>query len=347
MLILRPYEPKLLMPIPQWQWREPSAAQPIDTLGGRNHTIFWVETWQIDGGLVDRQTTYDRDEFDALLWRLPRMPGLRHIWAASTVLSATPGSLLTYEVPADWNSADNKIECIGGGGDGSTSRGSGTGVTGGAGGSYGYFDNLTLTPGGTADYRIGGAAQSTWFNGADYASAPTGAPGGNSGGSVGASTARAGAAGGGNGKGTGGFNGGRSGNIASSNGLRATGGGGAAGPEGDGSQGVDGAGNTATAGGNAAGGALGSAGVESSASAAGGNGTNLQGGTVGSGGGSGGANGSYNGAINGAGGNYGGGCGGLTRGTTGGSNTAPGKQGVIVVTYTPMVASSGEFFAVF
>ncbi len=59
MLIL-PSQPKLLLPIPQWQWREPSLAQPKDEFGSQNRTRFVIRGWQADGGLVDEQWFEDR-----------------------------------------------------------------------------------------------------------------------------------------------------------------------------------------------------------------------------------------------------------------------------------------------
>lgn len=60
----------------------------------------------------------------------------------------TTGS--TWTVPADWDSTDNKIECIGG------AQGGGFGGgDGGGGGAYTFRSNLTLTPGAVIPIVIG------------------------------------------------------------------------------------------------------------------------------------------------------------------------------------------------
>src|SRR5262249_52711360 len=87
----------------------------------------------------------------------------------------------TWNVPSDWNSANNTIECIGSGGSGF--QGSASVAPGGGGGAYAAISNLTLTPGGTATYSIGASATSavvttsvaqareTYFNGTASSSA--------------------------------------------------------------------------------------------------------------------------------------------------------------------------------
>jgi hypothetical protein len=117
----------------------------------------------------------------------------------------TPGAG-TFTVPANWNSANNSIECISGGSGGDNGFNEGSG---GGGGGYAKITNLSLTPGSTINFSVGaggaGGAQSTtvefgkaggdtWFNGSSVtnssigtkgASAPSGANGGSGGGTTG------------------------------------------------------------------------------------------------------------------------------------------------------------------
>ena len=60
----------------------------------------------------------------------------------------------TWTVPADWNSAANTIECIGGGGGATDGIGANVG-TGGEGGHYAKSQNITLTPSGSVNIAIG------------------------------------------------------------------------------------------------------------------------------------------------------------------------------------------------
>jgi hypothetical protein len=88
-------------------------------------------------------------------------------------------SLTTLQVPADWNSSNNYIECIGPGGNGYAQ-----GSPGGGGGGYCRKNNVTLTPGANVSYVIGtpsassgGFGSNTAFNGAFGAtSGQTGSP---------------------------------------------------------------------------------------------------------------------------------------------------------------------------
>jgi hypothetical protein len=71
-------------------------------------------------------------------------------------LTTNPGAgNQTWNVPSDWNSSNNTIECIGSGGTGGVAtHGSATGQ-GGGGGAYSEGINLSLTAGGTATYYRG------------------------------------------------------------------------------------------------------------------------------------------------------------------------------------------------
>lgn len=90
----------------------------------------------------------------------------------------TSGS--SWTVPADWDNAQNTIECIGAGGTGGVFTE--VAAPGGAGGAYARITNLALTPGATVQFHIGqpgsaAATVDTWFNGASVAAASVGAKG--------------------------------------------------------------------------------------------------------------------------------------------------------------------------
>jgi hypothetical protein len=116
--------------------------------------------------------------------------------AVVTFLTASPGSLLTFNVPGNWNSGNNKAETIAAGGSGSAISVSdpiGGTIVGGAGGAYSAQTNTVLVPGSTAQYQIGtgGAAVTasfesnksgnaggdSWFNGATLGASSVGAKG--------------------------------------------------------------------------------------------------------------------------------------------------------------------------
>ena len=248
--------------------------------------------------------------------------------AAATVIFLTTGT--SWTVPANWNSANNTIEVIGGGGGGEVGAGSGgsanQGGGGGGGGAYAKISNLTLTANGSVTIQVGAGGASaangtdTWFNSSTCAGAstcakagstgafPTGGVGGPSGTSVGTTV----------------FSGGSGGNGQAVKSTNGGGGGGGAGLNGAGTVGA--ASPTAT-GGSGDAGFGGAGGVVGSG--VGGNGTEWSA-SYGSGGGGGGAN--ANGIAGGAGGTYGAGGGG-GRGTAGAGGA--GIQGLIVITYTP------------
>lgn len=293
---------------------------------------------------------------------------------AQTFLTTGAGSgNQTWNVPSDWNSSSNSIECIGAGGDGGNADGAG-----GSGGEYRKITNLTLTPSGTATYSVGAHASTTaskiyaetYFNGTASSTASLSCSPGKLGGSNGVSATTTGAS---NGTGATHFNGGDGGrNNFGPNG--AAGGGGAAGPSGVGAGGSCGGCNS-NSGGGGGGANNGSAGQQSPDGSAGGNGGNGGGGTgggagglsglagtngtAGTGGGGGGAGAGGgpggNGAIDqafdsthgagaggggGGSGTGGGGNGGTYGGGAGGGGYGSGVggvggQGIIVITYTP------------
>lgn len=248
--------------------------------------------------------------------------------AVPTVVFLTTTGAQTWTVPVDWNSSNNKIECIGGGAGGAKGTGSTTGGGGGGGGAYKFANNVSLTPSGSAPYSVAPSVfqlvggNDTWFNGASLAASSCGAKGGTTG-----TSGSVGGAGGVDGSGIGtGFKGGDGAAQASNNGG---GGGGAAGPH------AAGSGASGTAGGSADGGsdAGGTAGAGGAPPTNGGNGSQYSataGGTSGPGGGGGARSVSAGAGANG--GNYGGGGGGGRANVGGGGGS--GAQGIIVITYT-------------
>lgn len=102
------------------------------------------------------------------------------------------GSVLTLEVPASWNDADNSIEVLGAGGGGASSLFS-IGAKAGGGAAYSAVSNLNLTPGAMVSYRVGSGGPGgtsgangtdggdSWFNGATLAASSVGAKGGQGG----------------------------------------------------------------------------------------------------------------------------------------------------------------------
>lgn len=374
---------RILMPVHDMEWREPSRAMFKDQFGNpgirtrfrlrarlNDGFIAW-EGWFDDradadaflSALVSRSIRYERE-----LWRLPNPewhPGLGENLSyefVTTTFLTTTGTSNTYNVPSDWDSSANTIECIGAGGAGAASRsssGSKCYAAGGAGGGYGKETNMSLTPGGTATYGCGAAGTSTqrtttgsntggtggdtYFNAASYAAATVGGQGGAGG--AGSTTTTVSAATGGAGKGATNYSGGNGGAITSTSSVRlGTGGGGAAGPNGAGAAGTSSASasNTSTAGGAGDAGSGGTAGAATSqtgTAAAAGNGTEFQvSPAYGSGGGGGGNHTSAGTSTASAGGTYGGGGGG-NAGHGSNATGGPGKQGLIVVIYTPTAAT--------
>lgn len=359
MIILRKPEPKILVPVPDAQWREPSAAQPRDQMG--NPTVctrFRIDALAHDGGVMWRGWFESRYDFDAFLWAIA-IGSLRHepaLWrlpmphwqpyldeaprlAVSTVTFLTSTSASTYNVPGDWNSAINKIEGIGGGGNGAVA-GTVNGGGGGGGGAYADGVNIVLTPGGTAAYRCGASGGTTgsgttptgntYFKDASTIVAAGGASGSGTaagaGGTVANSVYLGGSAFAGGSGGAGG--------PAASGGS----GGGAGGPNAAGGNGVPSPVTAGGAGGNGNGGLTGG-GAGGAAVGSGAQGNPGQAGTYWSSapaygpGGGGGAGSANAGTCPGQpGGNYGAAASGNYNGGAG----AAGTQGLIVLTYTPL-----------
>lgn len=247
----------------------------------------------------------------------------------ATVVILTTASGSSWSIPADCNLADS-VELVGAGGGGNSSGTGGSRAAGGGGG-YSRVNNLTLTPGGSLNIQVGvGGASTTGTtgnNGTDtwVNKSAASAPGSTTDGGL----AKAGAGG------TTG-SGGQGGQAASGvgdvkynggNGFLggANGGGGAAGPAGAGGNG------SATAGGSANNATT----AGPTTTAAGNSGTEWT--THGCG------TGAFrdSGTTGNAGGNYGGGGSGANGGASG-----AGANGLIVITYTPVVAVGRSWGAI-
>lgn len=285
---------------------------------------------------------------------------------ATVIFLTITGSNQTWTVPADWNNADNTIECVGAGASGAASRAIYfKTASGGGGGAYSKITNfVAATPGTTTvTYRVGvgGASKhpslvsdgedggDTWFNDTAMPSPGTdnakcAAKGGMAG--AAGNSPKSGGAGGAAASGYGETrnSGGRGGN--GSHDATATGGGGAAGPTGDGAAGGDTGGSlTATNGGTADGGtAAGGIGAFSSTTnATGSNGSsNTAWSTYGVGAGGGAATVENNNstATGGAGAARGGGGAGAisaSASVSGFGTSGAGADGLIIITYTPVV----------
>jgi hypothetical protein len=376
MIILRPYEPKVFMPVPQAQWRAPSVSLPKDCFSNDGvRTRFRVRTRLSDGFVRWTGWFEDRDDFDAFawaiatgslnqqpdLWRLPTPQWHPDIgedftfdFATQTLLTSTPGSLLTYTSPSDWNNGNNSVECIGGGGSGAGAAANH--ATGGGAGAYSGITNFVFAAPGTttASYQIGTggsavttaaggvAGTQTWFNaaanpggGADNSkcSADRGEAGKTAVGTTGIAP-KGGAAN--KSWGTNTNNGGSGGALTGASGQGASGGGGTATSSNNGGSSASSALTTlvAIAGGNSGGNVVtGGAGSTAGAATAGGNGAEWTSAGSGSGGGGSAVTGT---ATGGNGGNYGGGGGGAAGSTA--RTSGVGRQGIIVVTYTPLLS---------
>lgn len=373
---------RFLMPLSKQQWRTSSQAQLKDQLGNENTTRFKIEAKLNDGFLAWKGWFDDREDFDVFLfsilnktlpyekelWDLPNktwtpqhkwsnigwLPdigeNLNYVYAATTFLTTT-GSNQTYARPSDWNSVNNKIECLGGAGSGGISNNGNGNASGGGGGAYSAITNFTFDSSGTATYRVGSGGSSvatggatagnaggqTWFNDTvnpgvgttnEKCSADNG-KGGETGRPANGGAGGAASSSWGQTK----YSGGRGGNATTTTGICASGGGGAAGPAGAGGNGGDISAIGSTDGGSAnngttAGGRAGSGAID------GGSGTEF-GASYGCGSGSGGYASPSANTTSGNGGNYGGASGGASAGSGLTGTSGAGRQGLIVVTYTP------------
>lgn len=322
---------------PQWNGRR-RIAHPVNwaRLPEFDVGVAFVQT-KVAHGHENRWYLYCRKFNEADVQAVPVL--------ASTVITASPGTTQTITSDATWdNSSANSVEVIGAGARGAHGASTSTSGGGGGGGAYTQQTNVTIpTPGTTPMYvRVGGttatdgtAGGDSWWTltspGTSYPGSGT-AVGARGGAALVSATTATGGVGGGSSTAypntatakTSGGNGGTAGALSTSGG----GGGGAAGVSGAGVS--AGSGPSAGGAGNAGAGGGGTGGAVGSPGSVGGTGTNIDG-VVGSGGGGGGGNASP--STGGAGGLYGGGGGGGGRSTgTGGQ----GRQGVIVLTWTPL-----------
>ena len=258
---------------------------------------------------------------------------LDDIIAVSTVVFLTSTGSHTWSVPADFNNSDNTVECIGGGATGARANSGTVGGRGGGGGGYARKTNVALTPSGTVSYYVGAASADTWFGstGTVLAKGASGATGGQAASCVGDVC----------------YSGGDASSGRNYSGVSAIcgSGGGAAGESGDGGNASSGSSAYSGSGGSGgpSGGGSGGAGVVTTGNGlSGSNGHNWDGSHGAGGGGSGGAcyYSTDTGVNGGSGGYYGGGGGGAFRIGTyiGGISAGSGRQGLIVITYTPFTA---------
>lgn len=386
----------VLLPQKRSEWRSPSHRWfPFEI---ENQRRFRLTARISDGKIVWRGWFDDREDADAFLealgrhlvldvpmprelWRLPTpawhpgiAPWVTYDFATLDFITTTSASNQTYNVPADFNSLNNTIHVVSHGANGASSG------TSGGGGGYAAKANVSLTPSGTATYRLraansgSGTTNASWFNGTSLAGSSVGIQGAS--GATGAPTTSGVGdtlnAGGNGGTGSSIGGGGGGGGAAGPTGVGAVGGnqgnapgdgGGGAGANG-GSNGSTASGGNSGAGGNnrlGTGGGAADGGAGSSGGGGGGGENSVGGGhaggtgsldpvwdaTHGPGGGGGGGGegdddpkGGSAGGAGGAGGLYGGGGGGGGNGNGDGVGGA-GKQALIVVEYTVAVAGGG------
>jgi hypothetical protein len=193
MQIIRPYENKVLMPVPKAQWRTPSRAQEKDQFGNENQTRFRVRLRLNDGKVKWQGWLDDREDFDAYLWAIVQQqehgfpidighlineqwgdpewwPGLEYDFATQVFLTTPTNTLLTYTIPVDWVSSANNIQTLSGGGSGGVVRQTTAagGASGGGGGGWAQILNFSATPGDGIQYQIGvgGVSKTRSTNGA-------------------------------------------------------------------------------------------------------------------------------------------------------------------------------------
>lgn len=331
---------------PQWRGR-----RRID------HPVAWAHLPEFDIGVacVQKRVDHGHENRWYLYFRRFNEADIQGVPVLAQTVHTTPiGSTQTTTSPADWNNSNNSIEVIGTGARGAIGASTSTSGGGAGGGAYSKIVNATITTPGTTTYywRIGATTATNGSVGGDSwwtltspgTSFPTTgtAVGAKGGAALASASSATGGAGGalasayaspatGSVK-TSGGNGGTAGASNAAGG----GGGGAGGKSGNGvnGSGGPGAGGAGNAGTVNLGGAGGPAG--NGAGAAGGAGSNLSTSpTAGSGGGGGGGNASA--STGGQGGLYGGGGGGGGRSTGVGGQ---GRQGVVVLTWSPEVTGT-------
>ena len=171
-----------------------SLLQGTPVLAGGGYRLRWRQNQDIAGNVIEEGAPIQ-------ITRVSFEPGVIHIEAEEmlasgvivlthTVILTATGGVFEWEVPNNWNSDDNIIECIGAGGAG----GYGIvrhGATGGGGGAYSAEKNVLLTPGQKISYSVGeggistpepgGRGGDTWFGAPTFAMAIVAARGGENG----------------------------------------------------------------------------------------------------------------------------------------------------------------------
>lgn len=320
-------------------------------------TLFSVSAKSNDGVCLWMGVFECREDFDAFLWAIANgsLKNERALWdlptpswqpwmgelitydfATTTFLTATTAT--SYSRPTDWNNANNSIETVGPGAPGNTITTSSSSCGGGGGGAYSKATNQTIDA--TNTYKCGPGTTTTsdvtYFknnSSVTLCSAYGGVRGGAVSGGTGSSVGTGGLAS--SGVGSLKYNGGSAPSSISVG--TATGAGGAASSAGAGGNGVApgsaGGGAGGTSGSGLAGGTGGSG--TSVVGGAGGNGTEWQvSPAYGCGSGGAGSKRDNQDTPGGSGGNYGGGGGGCN--VVGGvAYAGSGRQGLVVITYTP------------
>jgi hypothetical protein len=171
--------------LPDWRTLRRLRHQACPYLGCTFYTIVYeilptgqagdaLANWE--GNVLDCPSTWWWE--DAVPW----------CWFTTTYLITPTGSNQAWTVDPTWNSANNTVSVIGGGGAGSSHTATNE-TTGGGGGAYSHVTNLTLTPSGSATYQVGiggvpainvtgGNGGATWFNGTTQSGSSVGAGGG-------------------------------------------------------------------------------------------------------------------------------------------------------------------------
>jgi hypothetical protein len=213
---------RVLLPIPKWQWRTPSAAQQKDIFGNENQTRFRICARLHDGHVLWCGWFDDRDDFDAFLWalvnntlrfdrelwRLPapwwhpdfNYPDIFYDFTVTKFITSTSASNQTDTIPSDWNTINNNVDLIGSGGSGGAAFS--TTLTrvaaGGGAGGWSQQVNISVAPGGTVTFFLnaggsgvtastgtaatGNLGTDTWYNGTALIGSSVGAKGGTGGG---------------------------------------------------------------------------------------------------------------------------------------------------------------------
>lgn len=176
-MIILSNQPKVLLPIPKWQWRSPSQAQPKDQFGNDVQiTRFSISARLNDGYEIWKGWFDDRDDADAFLYAaisgtLKQQPALWRLsspaWAPSfhtdvtfyfaVNIFLTSNTVSNWIVPLDWNQQANKVQIVGAGGGGGSADSNNLQAGGGGGGAYATSSNLSYISAGNSVPHVAGA----------------------------------------------------------------------------------------------------------------------------------------------------------------------------------------------